>query len=119
MLIRTALIRRIGAALLFAESAAFGIASLWFCYELFTARPEHLIAALFELGILVLFGVVVFFAARGLPTRRRSGRTAALLINLIALPISYYLGQAGRWTIAAPIAIVAIVVCAALISAEK
>ena len=119
MLIRTALIRRIGAALLFAESAAFGSTSIWFSYELFAARTKHLIAALFELGIFVLFGIVVFFAARGLPTRRRSGRTAALLINLIALPISYYLGQAGRWMIAAPIAIVAIVVCVALISAEK
>ena len=119
MLIRTALIRRIGAALLFTESAAFGIASIWFCYELFAARPKHLSAALFELGILVLFGVVVFFAARGLPSGHRSGRSAALLINLIVLPISYYLGQSGRWTIAAPIALVAIVVCAALISAEK
>lgn len=119
MLIRTALIRRIGAALLFAEAAVFGIASIWFCYELFAVRPKHLIAALFELAFFILFGVVVFFAARGLPTGRRSGRTAALLINLIALPISYYLGQAGRWTIAAPIAVVAFVVSAALISAEK
>ena len=119
MPIRKAQIRRIGAALLYAESAAFALAITWFCYELFAARPKHLIAAFFELGIFVLFGVVVFFAARGLPSGRRSGRSAALLINLIALPISYYLAQSGRWAIATPIAAVALVVCASLISAEK
>lgn len=119
MPIRTALIRRIGAGLLLAESAAFGVASLWFCYELFAVRPKHFGAALFELAIFLLFGAVLFFAARRLPAGQRSGRTPALLINLIALPISYYLAQAGRWFIAVPLAIVAVAVCAALIWTEK
>lgn len=119
MAIRTALVGRVGVGLLFVESTAFGLASLWFCYELVVTRPEHLVAALFELALLLLSGAVLFFAARRLPTGKRSGRTPALLINLIALPISYYLAQAGRWLIALPIAIVAVIVCVVLISAEK
>lgn len=116
---RIALVRRIGARLLLAESAAFGVASLWFCYELVTARPKHLVAALFELALFLLFGVVLFFAARQLPRGVRGVRTPALLINLIALPISFYLAQAGRLVIAIPIAIVAFMACVALISAER
>jgi hypothetical protein len=119
MAIRTAKFRRLGVALLLAESAAFGAASLWFCYELITAKPTHLVAAFFELGIFLLFGAALLFAAKRLPTGARSGRTPALLINLIALPISYYLAQAGRWLIGAPIAVVAVMVIVALIAAEK
>ncbi len=119
MAIRIALVRRIGAHLLLAESAAFGLASLWFCYELLAGKSEHLVAALFELALFLLFGAVLFLAGRRLPTGERFGRTPALLINLIALPISYYLLQAGRWVIALPIAIVALIVCIVLISAER
>ncbi len=119
MAIRIALVRRIGTRLLLAESAAFGVASLWFCYELVAARPKHLVAALFELALFLLFGAVLFFAARQLPKAVRGARTPALLINLIALPISYYLLQAGRWLVALPIAVIAVIVSIALISAER
>ena len=119
MAIRIALVRRVGARLLLAEAGAFGAASLWFCYELVAAKPEHLLAALFELALFLLIGAVLFLAGKHLPTEVRSGRTPALLINLIALPISYYLAQAGRWLIALPIAIVASIVIIALISAEQ
>jgi CHASE2 domain-containing sensor protein len=119
MVIRTARIRRLGVCLLLVESAAVGGASLWFCYELFAAKPKHLVAALFELAVFLLFGAVLFYAARRLPTGERAGRTPALLINLLALPISYYLIQAGRWPIALPVALIAVLVIVALISAEK
>lgn len=119
MAIRIALVRRIGARLLLAESAVFGLASLWFCYELLAGKSEHLVAALFELALFMLFGAVLFLAGRRLPTGARFGRTPALLINLIALPISYYLVQAGRWLVALPIAVIAVIVSIALISAER
>jgi hypothetical protein len=119
MVYRTALIRQLGAGLLYLESAAFGAAGLWFIYEFFAAKPTHLAAAIFELAIFLLFGASLFFAAKHLPSGGRKGRTPALLINLIALPISYYLGQAGRWLIGGPIAITAVIVIVALIAAEK
>jgi hypothetical protein len=119
MVYRTALIRQLGAGLLYLESAAFGAASLWFIYEFLAVKPTHLAAAIFELAIFLLFGAGLFFAAKHLPSGGRKGRTPALLINLIALPISYYLGQAGRWLIAGPIAITAVIVIFALIAAEK
>jgi hypothetical protein len=119
MVSRTDKIRRLGVPLLFAESAASGVASLWFCYEMIAVKPEHLVAALFELAMFLLFGASLFFAAKRLPTGARAGRTPALLINLIALPISYYLVQAGRWLIGVPVALVAVLVVVALVAAEK
>jgi len=119
MAIRMALVRRVGAALLLLESAALGLASLWFCYELVAAKPKHLLAALIELVFFVLFGTVLFLAGKQLPTGPQATRTPALLINIIALPISYYLIQAGRALIAIPIAVVATIASIALISAEK
>lgn len=117
--IRLGLVRRAGAGLLLLESAAFGVASLWFCYELVAVKPKHLVAALVELVFFLIFGVVLFLAGRQLPSGRRITRTPALLINIIALPISYNLIQAGRLLIAIPIAVVATIASIALISAEK
>lgn len=119
MVIRISLVKRVGAPLLFAESASFGVLSIWFCYELVAARPKHLVAALVELVLFLLIGAVLFLAGKNLSTGARAGLTPALLINLIALPISYYLIQAGRWPVALPIAVVALAVVLALISAEK
>ena len=119
MAIRITQVRRVGAGLLFVESGLLGATGLWFCYELVAAKHRHLLAALFELILLLLFGAVLFLAGRNLGSGTLSGRTPALLINLIALPISYYLAQAGRWIAAIPIAIMALIVSFALISVEK
>jgi len=116
---RIALVRRVGAGLLLLESAAFALASLWFCYELFTADHRHLVAALIELAFFILFGVVLFLAGRRLPIGPQTFRTPALLINVIALPISVNLFQAGRALVAIPIAIVALIASIALISAQR
>lgn len=113
------MIRRLGSWLLFAEAAGFIGAVAWFGYELVTAHPRHPVAAVFESAIFLAFAAVLILAARHLTKGGRSGRTPALLINLIALPISYYLWQSGRWAIATPLAAAALFAIIALLSAEK
>jgi len=113
------MIRRLGSWLLFAEAAAFVGAAIWFIYELATAHPRHAIAAVFELAMFLAFAAVLTFAARRLTKGARFGRTPALLLNLIALPISYYIGQSGRLVIAAPLGGAALFAVIALLSAEK
>jgi len=111
--------KRLGEALLLAESAAFGVGSIWFCYELMTAKSEHLVAAIFELTMLLLIGATLFLAARRISIGRFSGRTPSLIINLISVPIAYNLIQAGRWLIGLPLAAVAVTAIIFLFPNEK
>lgn len=79
-----------------------------------TKGPGNLAAALFELFFAVIVAVVLWVASRG-----TSFRAAAILINIIALPVSRTLIQGERTWIAIPVVLLAVATLIALFVDRK
>lgn len=79
-----------------------------------TKHPENLPAALFEVFFALLSALVLFSAVRFIFLR-----SAAILLNIIALPVSRTLIQSERWFIAVPLAVVAVATLIALFVDRK
>ena len=90
--------------------ALTGLAAL-LAVKALTGHPHSLAGALWG-AALALFGAVVLgFCARGLRALRPASRTPVVIIQVLALPVSYSLAfQAHRVGYGAPILVVAIVV---------
>jgi predicted metallopeptidase len=84
----------------------------------FTRTTTRLWAALTIAAFALLAAVVLWLCSRGLLALRAGASTPALLLELLALPVTYSLGfQAGRPLIAVPIMVAALAVIALLLSA--
>jgi hypothetical protein len=90
--------------------ALFGLA-LGLAVKAFTGHPHSLAGALLG-AVLALAGAgVLGLCDRGLLALRPSARTPVVVIQILAVPVSYSLGfQAGRIGYGAPILICALVV---------
>lgn len=77
-------------------------------------RPTNVPAAIFELVFAAVVAVVLWFSVK-----RRAFRSAVILLNIIALPISRTLAQGDRLWIALPVAGLAIATLVALFLDRK
>lgn len=71
----------------------------------------HLEAPLALAGVVifaVLGAVALLLSARGYRAGRNYGRAPAILLNLIALGVSYFQVQAHLWIVAAPLAAISL-----------
>jgi hypothetical protein len=76
-----------------------------------TGHPHSLPAALLGVAMTLLGAAVLFLCARGLAALSPSARSPVVVIELIALPVSYDLAfQAGLVAYGAPILVIALAV---------
>jgi hypothetical protein len=108
----------IAAAIIRLEAFALTATAVTLVVLSFTRTTTRLWAALTIAGFALLGAAVLWLCARGLLALRASASTPALLLELLALPVTYSLGfQAGRYLIAIPIMAAAVAVILLLLSA--
>lgn len=108
--------RNIVATLLQIEAAALLALG---AFMLIKAIGNHLEAPLALAGVVIfaiLGAAVLLLSARGFRTGRNYGRSPAILLNLIALGVSYFQIQAHLWVSAIPLALLALVTVAIALS---
>lgn len=113
-------IRRITSTLVAAEAVLLLFAALFLIIESFISEAKNFDALLAEIFFAILGGLALLIAARGIRNGKRYGNAPALLANLIALAVSYYVYQGGWWGIALPLACCAVVtICGVLYLTAK
>jgi len=102
---------RVAAAIVLAEATALAVVGLVLLVLAFVHTTTRLWAAVAIVGFAVLGAAVLALCARGLLRLRPSARSPVILVQLLAVPVSYSLGvQAGRLLIGLPILAAAIAV---------
>lgn len=96
------------------EGTVISLIAAYLLLLMLSKHPENLSAALFELFFALLAAIVLFAAVRYLFLR-----SAAILLNIIALPVSRTLIQGERWFIAVPLVVVAVATLIALFVDRK
>jgi len=102
--------------LLTAEAAALAAVTLFLIYEDFTAPAHDLVSALlitvFSAGGTLLLALL----ARALGRRRVRARAPAIVLQLMLLPIGYYMILGGLAWLGVPLIALGVVVCALLLA---
>ena len=88
---------RIGAGVVTAEAAALIAYGLWLEYERRTQKASSADVALGSELFLLSVGLLVGFLAWQLWRRRAGAVSGGVFCQLIALPMAWYMGQAGFW----------------------
>jgi hypothetical protein len=104
--------------LLTAESAALGVVAAFLVYEDLTARAHDVVSALFVTGFAVGGAVVLGLLARALGRRRAGARAPAIVLQLMLLPVGYYMIIGGLAWLGAPLIVLGLVVCAMLVTPQ-
>lgn len=86
------------------EAAGLLVTAIALLVLILVHTSTRLWAAFSVAGFALLGAVLLWFCSRGLQQLRSSSRTPVILVQLLALPVTYDLGfQAGRLAIALPI----------------
>ena len=102
---------RAAAAIVLLEAAALAVTAAVLLVLAFVHTTTRLWAAVAIVGFALLGAAVLALCARGLVRLRPSARSPVILVQLLAVPVSYSLAiQAGRALVGVPILIVAITV---------
>jgi hypothetical protein len=102
---------RMAIALIGLESLALRSLAVVLLFKTITGHPHSLPAALLGVAMTVFGAAVLFLCARGLAALSPSARSPVVVIELIALPVSYTLTfQAGLVGYGAPILVIALAV---------
>jgi hypothetical protein len=102
---------RVAAVILRLESLGLLGVAAFLVYDTIAGSPHSVAGALLG-ALFAVFGAVVLLAgARGLLRLRPSARTPVVVLQLLALPVSYSLAfQAGLMDVGGPILVAALVV---------
>ena len=101
---------RWAALLAWAEAAGLAIAALILLVLIVVHTTTRLWAAFAVVGFAAFGAAVLWLCGRGMLHLRPSSRTPVLMIQLLALPVTYSLGiQAGWYWIGVPIMLLAVV----------
>jgi hypothetical protein len=102
--------------LLWAQAAALGLLAAYLVYQDLTATATDLVSALFVTAF-ALGGALLLWALGAALGRRRAGaRAPAIVLQLMLLPIGYYMVQGGLGWLGVPLAALGLLVCALLVS---
>jgi hypothetical protein len=100
---------RAAAALLGLEALGLLVAAAVLLSKTVTGHPDRVGRALSGIGFALLGAVVLALGARGLLHLRPAARTPIIVLQLLALPVSYSLAfQAGRVEYGGPILVLAL-----------
>ncbi|MEU1840039.1 hypothetical protein [Micromonospora chersina] len=102
--------------LLRAEAVALGLVAAWLIWSDLTARTTDLTSALLVTAFAV-GGAVALWALGGALARRRSGaRAPAIVLQLMLLPIGWYMIQGGMGWLGVPLMALGLGVTGLLVS---
>ncbi|MEW2327374.1 hypothetical protein AB0880_06105 [Micromonospora chersina] len=102
--------------LLRAEAVALGLVAAWLIWSDLTARTTDLTSALLVTAFAVA-GAVALWALGGALGRRRSGaRAPAIVLQLMLLPIGWYMIQGGLGWLGVPLMALGLGVTSLLVS---
>lgn len=103
--------------LLRAEGVGLALLTLFLIYEIFTATATDLLSALIVTGFAAAGAAVLWALAVALDRRRPAARAPAIVLQLMLLPIGYYMIQGGLGWLGVPLMLLGLLVCGLLISA--
>ncbi|MEU7620013.1 hypothetical protein AB0M91_16600 [Micromonospora rifamycinica] len=102
--------------LLRAEAVALALLSGWLVWADLTATKTDLVSALFVTGFAVA-GAVALWALGGALARRRAGaRAPAMVLELMLLPVGWFMISGGLGWLGVPLMALGLGVCALLVS---
>ena len=88
-------LRRITSTIVAGEALLLFFAALFLVVESFIAEVKNFDALLGEIFFAIMGGIGLLMAARGIRRGKRYGNSPAVLANLIALAVSYYIWEGG------------------------
>jgi len=108
---------RLAAAIVTGEALALAAGALTLLLKTLFGNPDAIGRALALIGFALVTALVLGLCARGLIHLRPSARSPIVIVQLLALPVTYSLGfQAGRSVVAVPIMLAAVLVLGLLLS---
>jgi hypothetical protein len=102
--------------LLLGEAVALGLLTVYLLYEDLTATANDLTSALLITAFAAFGTVVLVLLARALANRRPGARAPAIVLQLMLLPVGYYMIGGGLAWLGVPLMALGIVVCVLLVS---
>ncbi len=88
-------LRRLTSTIVAGESLLLFFAALFLIVESFIAEVKNYDALLGEIFFAILGGLGLLMAAKGIRRGKRYGNSPALLANLIAMAVAYYIWEGG------------------------
>jgi hypothetical protein len=105
-----------GVRLLRGEAVALGLVAVWLIYENLTADAFDLASAVL-ITVFAAGGALVLWALGAALARRRVGaRAPAIVLQLMLLPIGWYMIQGGLGWLGVPLMALGVGVCALLLA---
>jgi hypothetical protein len=102
--------------LLRGEAVALALLAAWLIWADLTAAKTDLVSALFVTGFAVA-GAAALWALGGALARRRSGaRAPAMVLQLMLLPVGWFMISGGMGWLGVPLMVLGVGVCALLVS---
>jgi hypothetical protein len=102
--------------LLLGEAVAVAGVAAFLAYEDITATTVNLAAALPVTGFAVLAAGLLAALARALWRRRSGARAPAIVLQLMLLPVGYYMVQGGLAWLGVPLMALGLTVCVLIVS---
>nr|MDT0657784.1 hypothetical protein [Micromonospora sp. DSM 115978] len=102
--------------LLRGEATALGLLAGFLVYQDLTATATDLASALFVTAFAVGGAAVLWSLAVALGRHRAGARAPAIVLQLMLLPIGYYMVQGGLGWLGVPLVGLGLTVCALLVS---
>jgi hypothetical protein len=102
--------------LLRAEAVVFGLVAAFLVYEDVSVRAADLTSALLVTAFVAAAAVVLWLLGRALANRRAAARAPAIVLQLMLLPIGYYMTAGGLGWLGVPLMVLGLLVCGLLLS---
>lgn len=102
--------------LLLAEAVALGGLALYLVYADLTAEATDLVSALFVTLFAAAGAALLFFLGRLLAQRRAGARAPAIVLQLMLLPVGYYMIQGGLAWLGIPLMALGLLVCGLMLT---
>jgi hypothetical protein len=102
--------------LLLAEAAALGALTVYLIYEDLTATVNDLTSALLITLFAAVGAAILVLIARALANKRAGARAPAIVLQLMLLPIGYYMIGGGLVWLGIPLMALGLLVCGLLLS---
>ncbi|HEX5540329.1 MAG TPA: hypothetical protein VFX60_02005 [Micromonospora sp.] len=103
--------------LLRGEAAALALLAAFLVYKDFTAQATDLLSALLVTGFTIGGAIVLWALAAALGRCRPGARAPVIVLQLMLLPIGYYMIEGGLAWLGIPLIALGLVVCGLLVSA--
>ena len=102
--------------LLWAEAAGLAVLTVFLVYENLTATRTDLASGLFVTVFAAAGAAALVFLGRLLAQRRAGARAPAIVLQLMLVPVGYYMAQAGMGWLGIPLIVLGLLVCGLMLT---